>query len=138
MSRRYRLAMIAIAMLIAVVAFVVLRGQGDDSKDSPSASNTATSPATQDGTTTQRPSKPAVPLLEAGEVQRLKFTRGDEVTFEVRSATAEEVHVHGYDILRDVPAGKTVTVSFPAEIEGIFEIELEGSTTKLADLEVRP
>ena len=42
------------------------------------------------------------------------------------SDVADEIHVHGYDLKKDVPAGGSVRFSFPASIEGVFEIELEG------------
>ena len=51
--------------------------------------------------------------------------------FRVVSDKAEEVHVHGYDIKKDLQPNKTETVSFKATITGIFEIELEGSATQL-------
>ena len=45
--------------------------------------------------------------------------------FRARSATDDHVHVHGYDIMKDAPAGETITMSFKATITGIFEIEFE-------------
>jgi hypothetical protein len=52
--------------------------------------------------------------------------------------TTDEVHLHGYDIKRDLKAGGRVRFSFTAEAEGIFEMELEGSATQIAKVEVRP
>jgi hypothetical protein len=46
--------------------------------------------------------------------------------------------VHGYNIVRSAPAGRTVLVRFRARLDGIFEIELERSHTQLGRLEVRP
>ena len=43
--------------------------------------------------------------------------------FRVTADEDEEIHVHGYDIEKEVPAGETIDVSFPATITGIFEIE---------------
>jgi hypothetical protein len=60
------------------------------------------------------------------------------VRFRVRSKAPEEVHVHGYNILRKVTPGKTITVSFKATFTGIFEIELERSHQLLAQLKVVP
>jgi hypothetical protein len=60
------------------------------------------------------------------------------VRFRVRSPAAEEIHVHGYDRYLDVPAGKTVNVSFKADITGIFEVELHGSGEPIAQLKVEP
>ncbi len=58
--------------------------------------------------------------------------------FRVRSDVAEEVHVHGYDIAKDVAAGGSVTFSFDADIDGKFEIELEHAGLQIASLTVAP
>jgi hypothetical protein len=60
------------------------------------------------------------------------------VRFRVRHGEAEEVHVHGYDIKKDLAANETANVSFEASIPGIFEIELEHSGTPLGRLKVEP
>jgi hypothetical protein len=73
-----------------------------------------------------------------GGVERLEFTRGERVRFKVRSDVADEVHVHGYDVSKNVAAGGSVTFSFPATIEGRFEVELEAAHTQIAELEVEP
>jgi hypothetical protein len=73
-----------------------------------------------------------------GGVQELEYSAGDQIRFEVDSDVADEIHVHGYDLMKDVPAGGTVSFSFPAEIEGIFEVELEGRKEQIAELRVNP
>jgi len=73
-----------------------------------------------------------------GGVAELEYSAGDEIRFEVTSDVADEVHVHGYDLMEDVPAGGTVSFDFPAEIEGIFEVELEGRKAQIAELTVNP
>lgn len=73
-----------------------------------------------------------------GGVQELEYGAGEQVRFDVRSDVADEIHVHGYDVMRDVPAGGSVSFSFPAEIEGIFEIELEERGEQIAELRVNP
>ncbi|MGI9556757.1 MAG: hypothetical protein ACR2N5_02325 [Solirubrobacterales bacterium] len=71
-------------------------------------------------------------------VAELEYSKGDDVRFRVRSDVAEEVHVHGYDIFMEVEAGGSVDFDFPADIDGIFEVELEGSHTQIAELRVNP
>lgn len=73
-----------------------------------------------------------------GGVQELEYNAGDQIRFEVDSDVADEIHVHGYDLMKDVPAGGSVSFSFPAEIEGIFEVELEGRKEQIAELRVNP
>lgn len=134
--------------MIAVVAVVVLTSGGDDDEpESTSATATpaATATAAPQETATATPTptatpKPEVPLVDAssGEVTNLRFDEGDTVRFRVRSDTADEVHVHGYDLMKDVAPGETVTFSFPATITGIFEIELENAGEQIAQLRVDP
>jgi hypothetical protein len=73
-----------------------------------------------------------------GGIQELEFSAGDQIAFTVESDVADEVHVHGYDLMEDVPAGGSVEFSFPAEIEGIFEVELEGRGEQIAEVRVNP
>lgn len=73
-----------------------------------------------------------------GGVQELEFSAGDRIRFDVRSDVADEVHVHGYDLMQDVPANGEISFDFPAEIEGIFEVELEGRKEQIAELRVNP
>src|SRR5215207_480839 len=78
------------------------------------------------------------PLLTAEEVQQFEVRQGETVRFRVRAASDEEVHVHGYDILREVPARRTVRVSFPAELTGVYEIEFEPSARQIGLLTIQP
>jgi FtsP/CotA-like multicopper oxidase with cupredoxin domain len=71
-----------------------------------------------------------------GGAQRHAVHLGDPVTIQVTSDVAEEIHVHGYDIKREIAPGETVQVTFTADIPGIFEVELEQSGRKLAELEI--
>jgi hypothetical protein len=73
-----------------------------------------------------------------GGVKTLSFKKGDRIRFKVVSDVADEIHVHGYDVKKDVTAGGTVQFSFPATIEGRFEVELEQAHTQIAQLEVTP
>jgi hypothetical protein len=73
-----------------------------------------------------------------GGIQELEYDAGEQIRFRVSSDAADEVHVHGYDIEEEVPAGGTAKFSFPADIEGIFEVELHGSEKQIAELRVNP
>ena len=147
MTRAQRLTFLGIAAVIAVVAVILLAG-GDDETDNPAnAAQTATPTATAtatDGEETPTPTptptatpKPP-PLLQAGKVKKLTFDEGDTVRFRVRNPEAEEIHVHGYDITREIEPNKTETVSFKATITGIFEIEFHGSAEQIGELKVEP
>jgi hypothetical protein len=71
-------------------------------------------------------------------VTTLEYSAGEQVVFKVKSNTATEVHVHGYEIEKDVPAGKTIIVSFPAELEGIYDVEVHPAEEQIAELRVNP
>ena len=154
MSRNQRLSFLGIAAVIAVVAIIVLTTGGSDDTSTDDSANTAgqqtatataTPTAAEGGDATPTPTptptakpKPEVPLLVAGKVAELRYKEGETVRFRVRNDGPEHIHIHGYDIMKDVEPGKTANVSFKADITGIFEIELERSGTLLAQLKVVP
>jgi hypothetical protein len=55
----------------------------------------------------------------------------------VRTDAGEEVHLHGYDIERQVTPGKPVRIAFTAKLPGRFELELHHPDALLAVLEVQ-
>jgi hypothetical protein len=145
-SRTQRLTSLAIALAIAVVAVILLSVAGGDDEEEATttgAQPAATETAAPDAAATETPEptptpKPKPPLVTPGKVTELRFEQGDTVRFRVRSDVADHVHVHGYDLMKDVAPGKTVTFTFPAEITGIFEIELEDRGEEIARLRVDP
>jgi hypothetical protein len=142
MTRTQRLTFLGIAAVVAVVAVILLASGGDETDKASNSARTPTPTATAEGEATATPTATATPkpppLLQAGKVKTLTYNQGETVRFRVRSDTAEEVHIHGYDIKKDLEAGETATVTFKATITGIFEIEFEGSATQIAELKVEP
>jgi hypothetical protein len=133
--------------VIAIVAIVVLADSSEDPATPPADNADATATATRTGeasaadtpTPTPTPTpEPQPPLLDGSKVVKLEFTEGDTVRFRVKSDVAEEVHVHGYNIAKDLEPGQVATVSFPASITGIFEIEYEHAKQQIAELRVNP
>ncbi len=149
MSRSARIIAVIGTLVVLVVAFVVLR-PGDD--DEPSTTQTAAAPAPPpaSGTTTAPapPPPPPAPEFEqivvrggkpAGGVKRIELTKGDRARIEVSSPdTSDEIHLHGYDLKRDLKAGGKVRFSFTADADGIYEIELEGAGVQIGELVVQP
>jgi hypothetical protein len=155
MTPRARIAIVAVAVVALVVAF--LAASGSDDKNGPTSdtiprsstvgTTVETTPAgttTTETTTTAPAPAPAIPVVRVvdgkpqGGVRRLEFSKGDTIRFRVRSDTADEVHVHGYDVHKDVAKGGSVTFTIPAKIDGRFVVELEASGTQIAELEVQP
>jgi hypothetical protein len=150
-----RTALLMLTTFAAALALAACGGGDDDTTAATAGDTTATAPAgettaTPAGEETTAPPNTADATLEKvptivirnGEpvsgIQELEFDSGEQVRFKVRSDAAEEIHVHGYDVSEEVPAGGTVEFDFPAEIEGIFEAELEGLGVQIAELRVNP
>lgn len=144
MQSRAISAVVVVALAAAaVVLFVVLSDDDGDSDQAASGTTTTATTTRQEKEKRPKP-KPEVTTIEVkgggpvGGVQELTYTAGDEVRFDVESDVAEEVHVHGYDIIKEVEPGKPVSFEFPADIEGGFEVELEGAHVQIAELTVQP
>jgi hypothetical protein len=120
LSGRQRAALLVAAVAIVVVAFVLISSGGSDDESG--------------GDTTVR----VVDAKPEGGIKKLSFKKGDQVQFKVVSDTADEIHVHGYDLMKDVPKGGSISFSFKGSIEGRFVVELEDHKQQIAELDVTP
>ena len=111
-------------IVVAIVLLVVLKS--DDSSKTTSNTN---------GKVTTIVIKHGKPV---GGIADLTYNEGEQVRFKVDSDVSDEVHMHGYDIMKDVKAGGSVSFDFPAAIEGVFEAELEGRKEQILELTVNP
>lgn len=135
----------AVALLVAIATTLVAcgSGAGDDGDDAVSSTTTTTAAAsTTVATTTTVPGRVIeVTIVDGrpeGGARREEVALGETVRLVVISDTADEVHVHTYDIRGDVAAGGTVELEFVADIPGVIEVELERRHTRILTLEVRP
>ena len=147
-SNGARVGLAALLVAAAVVLFIVL--QDDDSGDE--SSGTASQPTAttgggggaNEGGKAQKPAIPSIVVKNGapvGGVEKIDVTSGDQVRFRVTSDEPGEVHVHGYDIEKPIQPGKPVALTFPADIQGGYEIELHGEESgefQIADLAVNP
>jgi len=149
-----KLAVVVLAGAAAIALFIVLGN--DDSDDAEPATTQTTATADEDdqagagdekkpdggGGPQEAAQKVPRIVIVGGEpqggVQNLEFTTGEEVRFEVVSDIAEHVHVHGYDVIQDVEPGKPVLFAFPADVDGVYEVELEDSHVPIAELTISP
>ena len=152
-SNGTKIAAVLITLAAVVVLFFVFKG-GDDSGDSTTATTEAAATTAQDATTIpekadkkdakKKDGSSSVPVIDVvggqpkGGIAELAFNKGDEIRFEVKSDAADEIHVHGYDIEEEVPAGGKAKFDFPADLEGVFEVELHSSEAQIAELTVNP
>lgn len=159
MTRWSRLALVAGAVVLAVVLFVVLRpGDDEDGTDATPAAQTTTGDTTteageteteteettaEETTTEADPDAPRqIELVvrggqPVGGVRRPEIERDQRVVIVVRSDVTDHIHLHGYDLLADVAPGRPGRISFRADTQGRFELELEDRAVVLAELEVR-
>jgi hypothetical protein len=110
----------------------------------PSEPTSGAAPATDAGTSGALPTETAQVIAltvtsgeVSGETGRVVAELGSEVRIEVTADVADEVHVHGYDLTVDTVPGRPVTIEFTADIPGVFEVELHGSSLPLARLQVQ-
>jgi hypothetical protein len=145
MSRNARIALVVAAVAIAVVTFVIASSGGDDSDDGTTAATTPTAPATTgQATTPAPPPRPPIPVIRTrdgspvGGVRTISVDQGERLRFRVTSNVAEELHVHGFDVTRDIGPGKPVSFNLKTSFTGRFEVEFHGSGEQIATLEVNP
>jgi hypothetical protein len=150
-----RIALLAAVVVIAVVGFIVLKPDDDDETSSSAGAGTPTTETTATtetgGGKAEKPEKPEQPPSPpianvrvnadgqpVGGVRELEFGKGQRVQFVVDSQVEDHVHVHGYDIMRDVAPGKPTKFSFEGDIDGQFEVELEDRAVEIISLRVVP
>lgn len=139
------------ALLLAVLAAstVALAGCGGDTgstaADTATTETTTTAPTTGTTGTTVGPTTQTrvitirvVGGVPQGGIQRPTIDEGEKVVLVVRTDTGKGVHLHGYNIERDVVPGTPTRIPFTATIPGRFELELHPTDTLLAEIEVRP
>ena len=128
---------------VVIVGSLVLFTPSDD--DTPAPATQASDPAPAEGrrTATAKPRpQPTMVEVRGGSpvagVKGISARKGETVRLVVSSDSPQEIHLHGYDITRDAAPGKPARFEFKADIEGVFEVKLEGPHTQVAKLEVRP
>jgi hypothetical protein len=138
MPRNQRILLVVAAIVVAVIAFVIAQ-PGDDDDEGQSAGNTpaqtesqATTNDEAEATETEPPPPPPEPEVNririrggsvAGGAKDIEVTRGDTVVIVVSSDAPDDIHLHGYDIEKEVAPGRPARFRFKANAEGAFEIE---------------
>jgi hypothetical protein len=114
-----------IAVIVVAVVLLIVLKKNDGGSEADTSNGTVPTIVVKNG-------KPV------GGVQDLTYNEGDQIHFKVKSDVSDEVHVHGYDLMKDVKAGGTIAFDFRATIEGVFEAELEGRKEQIIELRVNP
>ena len=148
-ARRLTILLCATVALLASGFVLASCGGDDDAEPTDTTLTRPTIPTTTDTTTTATTTTTAVeqPTIvrvrvvggaPQGGIVRETVQKGDRVVLVVTSDVADHVHLHGYDIMRDVAAGGTARIRFRATLPGRFEVELEDRGAQIADLTVQP
>jgi FtsP/CotA-like multicopper oxidase with cupredoxin domain len=116
-----RTIVVAVLVLVGLAALFLVLRPGPSQTDAPRERSIDL--AVEDGAMTPEE-------IEVGE--------GDRVRLRVTSDEQMEVHLHGYDIEREVAPGGPATLSFEADLTGRFEIEDHESEEVLGVLIVQP
>jgi len=128
-------------LAVAIVLLIVLKKDNEGESASERVEGAAIQ-AESDNAKDQ--GKPAVPTIvikngkPVGGIAELTYNEGDQIRFKVDSDVSDEIHVHGYELMKDVKAGGSVSFDFPATIEGVFEAELEGRKEQIVEFTVNP
>jgi plastocyanin len=124
--------------LVGLLTLLLLVG-GCAGKAAPtSGSSTAgsSSSGTSGAAATQRIEVSIAKGKISGATGRVKVAQGTSVTLVVTSDVADEVHLHGYDIEKELEPGKPTTLQFTATLPGVFEVELHKANVVLVHLQV--
>ena len=149
MSPRRRVAGLSAVLALFGSGFLLASCGGDDGESAATTTETTTTSETRTTTTTTETTPPPPPgpteirivVVDGapkGGIVREKVEKNDRVVLIVRSDVSDHVHLHGYDIMRDVAPGKPARLPFKATIPGRFEVELEDRGVQIADITVTP
>jgi hypothetical protein len=142
-----KLLIAAGGVVAAVVLFVIFRpGDDDDSASPPPPPPPPAGSLTTPTATKPKPEPPQAARITivvrggkpVGGIKRATVAKDEQVVLTVRADVADEVHVHGYDLMKDVAPGAPAVISFKAKIPGRFEAELEERSLQIAELTVNP
>lgn len=131
-----------LAALLGLALGVAACGTGGDTTAADTGSTSGSNLGSTSGAKEEEAEVPTI-VVENGEpaggIARLEYNQGEPIRFKVEGDQAEEIHLHGYDLMEDIPqGGGSVEFDFPAEIEGIFEAELEEGGVQILELRVNP
>ena len=150
MSRAKPLLLALAGGAVLIVLFLVLRPDDDSEPEARTVTQptteTATAPTETQPRERPRPRRPRVETIRIafrggnviGERRGAEIERGRRVRLVVTADVSDRVHLHGYDLIRDVAPGRPARIRFRATIVGRFEVELEDRGLQIAQIEVRP
>ena len=142
-----RLLIVAAAVVVAAGLFFVLRPDDEDNAAATTPTTTNSTSVTHTEPSVPPPPRPPSPAIvrivvrdgtPVGGIRRVTVDQGRRVVLIITSNVADHVHLHGYDVMRDVAPGRPARISFRATIVGTVEAELEDRRVPLARIITQP
>jgi hypothetical protein len=136
-----KVALLAAAVVVAVVLLVVLRPSDEDDEAQQTTPRTTVTETRGETTTTEEEVVRAEIVVQGGDAsgpEQVELEQGQRLVLVVRADVADEVHVHGYDLMEDVASGQPARFDFRVADPGRFDVELEQRQQLLTELVVSP
>jgi hypothetical protein len=130
-----RAALVGLPLVLALL-LAGCAGKPADSASATPASGSSSSASARKSGAEQRIEVTFAHGRATGDTGRVRVAKGTSVALVVTSDVADEVHLHGYDIEKELSPGTPVTLQFDATIAGVFEVELHKAGTVLLRLQV--
>ena len=121
--------LILVLLVILVVLFLLLRPSSIQDSSTTSESTSA------------QPQEATVDLAIQNSTMtpdEITISEGDHVNLQITSDHPIELHLHGYDLEKEVAPGEPAELAFDATITGRFAIEDHNTETELGVLLVQP
>ena len=137
---RRALILVPVLVLVLVGLFLLLR----PNSPAPDSTVTPESSTPQGATTSESTEGPGEKTFDLAIKQdtmtpdQITVGEGDRVNFRITSDSPLEVHLHGYDLSKEIEPDEPAELSFDATITGRFEMEDEQTHNMLGELLVQP
>lgn len=130
------------APLLLVAALVLTGCGGDDASSAPTGTAVPTAVAPSEPEPEVAPDDAQVVAITvaggqaSGDTGRVEVPVGTTVRLTVTSDAADQVHVHGYDLVAPVSPGQATQLEFVADRPGVYEIELHDARQVVTRLQI--
>lgn len=142
-------------LAVALACLAVVGGcsggstSGDAAEDSPTVLSTAvTSPTAAASTASPASPQPTAPQVRTIAIKvigrqvipaprRVDLRSGERLRLELTSDHDDQVHVHGFEIERDLPANTPVSVDLVGGAPGLYEVETHRPALRVLQIAVR-
>lgn len=143
---RYAGCVVLVAGLAACGSGAASTSETSSSSASSSASTASSSAPSPSGSSSasssSSPAQRTVTVTVTGSrvtpaPRTVELAVGETMTLTVTSDHADQLHVHGFDIEKELPAGTPVSVELTGESPGVYEVETHHPELRLLKIAVR-